>query len=231
MAVVSDDEADIAEGRIRRHRDTGERLDKAEARTEAVWNEALGRFERRTHLEGHARAARILFPLFLLVLGACAVTLLHATSWSRIVRLWTFIFFYFAPGGLEFGIPIGVGLGISPFTMVAIILYADMVGALFLIWNLDVLDRVPKIGPWLRRLELKTKAKYEKRPWIEAWGLFGLGVYVAIPISVSGIIPGVIIGRIAGFPPGLVWLSVCTGAAVRVVVFVAVATGVKDLFF
>ncbi|MBW3582505.1 MAG: small multi-drug export protein [Euryarchaeota archaeon] len=203
-------------------------FDRVEERTEVVWDKAVDRFAHVARLEGHEAWARFLLPLVAIALGALFLILFHPQD---PLRMWTFITVYFAPGGIEFGIPAGLALGLDPLWMVAVVLYVDLFGPLWLVWNLDLVYRVPKVGKWFLKLETKAERSWSKRRRLRDLGVVGLGIYVMLPISASGVIPSVILGRILGFPKGLVWLAVFVGSAVRVILYAFLAEQIFDRFF
>lgn len=203
-------------------------FDAAEAVTERAAARGLEGFARFFNVSPSGVWIKVLFPLAGLLVGAVVLTVL---TWPIRYRVWGFVAVYFLPLGIETGIPAGLLLGLHPALMITIVLYVDLFAGLFLVWNIEHMTRIPRIGPWISRLETKSAAKWAKHRRLRDLGVVGLGIFVMVPISGSGALPGAIIGRIAGFPWGLVWLAIFLGSAVRVVGYTLAALGVKGLFF
>lgn len=203
-------------------------FDAAEAATERVAMRWVDRFAEWLNVSPSGWWVKLLFPLFGLLVGALVVAILF---WPLRYRILAFVAVYFAPLGIETGIPTGIYvLDLHPVLLVAIVLYVDLFGGLFLVWNLDHITRIPKLGPWIGRVEAKSAAKWAKHRRLRDLGVVGLGVFVMLPISGSGAIPGAFIGRLGGFPWGLVWLAIFLGSAVRVVGYTLAVLGIGDLF-
>jgi undecaprenyl-diphosphatase len=136
---------------------------------------------------------------------------------------------YFAPFGIEFGVPICIGLGMPWWLVVVLITYIDAWLVAFLILNFDLLHSVPKIGAWLHRLQAKGTAFIQKRPWIMRVQFVGIAIFVFIPLPATGAASGVLLGRFAGLGRFVVWSAVMLGTLVRVTLYSLAAAGLWHL--
>lgn len=204
-------------------------FDAAEAATERTTMGWVRRFSRWLHVSPSGWWVKLLFPLAWLAGGALALTVVF---WPLRYRIWSFVGIYFAPLGIETGIPYGLFLmDLHPLLLIAIVLYVDLFGGLFLVWNLDHLTRIPKVGGWITRVETKSAEKWAKHRRLRDLGVVGLGIFVMLPISGSGAIPGAIIGRLGGFPWGLTWLAIFVGSGIRVVGYTLAVMGIGSAIF
>lgn len=202
-------------------------LDAADAVAERTAMRVLERFSHFFHVSPAGVWAKLLFPLMGLLAGAVLLTLL---TWGIRYEVWGFLLAYSNPVGAVAGPATGAALGIHPALMIGMILYIGAFGGLFLVWNLEHLTRLPRIGPRLRQIELKSAERWARHRRLRRLGLLGLALFVLLPIPASGLTSGAIIGRFGGFQWGLVWLAIFAGSAVRAVVLTFAAYGIVELF-
>jgi len=200
-------------------------LDRIESAAERTLAKTIDKVAKRFHLRSWA-TARFGFPLVMLAAGAVAISLL---TLDHIAATWIFIGAYAAPIGNELAITGALVGGLEPLVILAIVLWIDFWAPLFLVWNLDLLLRVPRLGPWLGRIETKMQDKWARHRILRDLGVIGLAVFVWVPGS--GPTPGCIVGRFAGFPWALVWLAVFVGSAVRAVAYTLAAAGILKAVF
>jgi len=128
------------------------------------------------------------------------------------------LFYFIPPAGKESMIPLSVAalsdnLGIMVIPLVAVsIAMLDIVAGLFMMWNWDLIKKVPFLGPWVDKFEKTGSKKLEKKPWVRRWAFFGVALFVAFPFQGSGGIGGTIIGRIVGLNKKRVWYSIIVGS-------------------
>ncbi len=124
-----------------------------------------------------------------------------------------------APVGTEVIVPAvvlflqsqGASLGVLVVAIVSIVL-VDVFAALFVAWNWDLLERAPRLGPALRRVEDKCHAIIARRGWGEGATLTALATYVALPFQMTGGLFGSVLGRIMGIGKVRVFLAVTAGS-------------------
>ena len=130
--------------------------------------------------------------------------------------------YFISPFGKEVLIPtatiglLDLGSRASPvfdITLVATsVIFVDVMCSLFLIWNLDWIKKIPKIGGAVKAFEDLGRKRLESRPQKKQLAILGLGSYVALPFQGSGGIVSTIIGLMAGMEKKAVFLSVFAGS-------------------
>ncbi len=77
----------------------------------------------------------------------------------------------------------------------------DVLTGLFLVWNFDLLYRVPGLGPMLRVMEAKGLLFLDKNPWVRRVAFIGVILIVLVPFQGTGAVMGSIVGRLIGLGP------------------------------
>jgi len=93
-----------------------------------------------------------------------------------------------------------------------IIICVDMVVALFLMWNFNLMLKLPLFGPMLRKLESTGAEVLKKRPWIRRMAFIGVALFVIVPFQGSGGAGGTIMGIMIGMKKEKVFYAVTLGA-------------------
>ncbi len=124
------------------------------------------------------------------------------------------------PLGAEFWVPLSVilvikdGGGVAEAVWaVASIVLVDWFTALFLLWNFDLAERMPWLGRFIDRTEVRCRRFLAEKPWRQRLALLALGLYVALPVQMSGGVVGSILGRVMGIPRYRVFAIVCSASA------------------
>lgn len=100
----------------------------------------------------------------------------------------------------------GIGLWLMFLNTAAAFLYA---------YNLDLLERVPWIGPYLRRARHNAGVTLERHPWIRRMAEAGMVLFVLSPLPGSGQLGGCFVGRVIGLPKRTIFFVVAlAGVAV-----------------
>lgn len=157
-----------------------------------------------------------------LVLGPVAVV--FATWW--LLGLWASpsaanealaaggIFLTFVGPSVIFG-PAVVGQGafehLTTWDLVAVTAFFSLATAFFYSFNMDLLERLPKVGPWLGRARRGMRRTLVAKPWIKRWALLGVGFFVVLPLPGSGTLGGSIMGRLVGLSRTASFLAVGLG--------------------
>ncbi len=95
-----------------------------------------------------------------------------------------------------------------------IVMYVNAVSTFFYTYNLDLLQRVPKVGPTLRRARRNAAVMLKQRPWIRRWAVIGVGLFVITPLPGSGALGGALVGRIVGVSKRATFISVSIAGVV-----------------
>lgn len=89
-------------------------------------------------------------------------------------------------------------LHLETWHLAAIFIFINAVGTFFYTYNLDLLQKLPKIGPYMRLSRRNAVATLEQRPWIRRWAVVGVSLFVVTPLPGSGALGGALMGRIVG---------------------------------
>jgi uncharacterized membrane protein len=109
----------------------------------------------------------------------------------------------------------GIWDSLSYMLIIAIsVAFVDVITAFFLLWNYDLVKKVPWLGPWMQRTEDSNRDAIHSSPWRQRFALVGVSVYVMFPVHGSGGLVGTIIGRILGLNRWRVFGAVAVGAII-----------------
>jgi hypothetical protein len=100
---------------------------------------------------------------------------------------------------------------LTTWDLVAVTAFFTCATAFVYAYNLDLLERLPTVGPWLHRTRATMEATLEAKPWIRRFALFGVGFFVLLPLPGSGTLGGSIVGRIIGLSRLGTFVSVSVG--------------------
>lgn len=117
------------------------------------------------------------------------------------------------PLGKETVIPALLARGYPAWLVTVYILALDILGGLFVVWNYERLQELPRVGPHLRRIQERFSAKLQDKPWAANLGFAGIVLYIAFPLQGSGGVMGALVGRTLGMPPYRVLAAVILGSA------------------
>ena len=78
------------------------------------------------------------------------------------------------------------------------IAFVDTMTSLFLVYNFDILEAIPWLGPHLKRLQERGKERLRKKEGGEQLAFLGLTGFVSLSVQGSGGISSTILGRVAG---------------------------------
>ncbi len=169
------------------------------------------------------RLVKLLVPF--LIVGVVILILHFMLDWLIFTRVVGAMALYFVPpAGKESIIPILIGvLKITPhvasapfdITLVALtIAFMDIIVALFLIWNFDLVEKIPLLGDWIRRLEGWGAAKLKERPWIRRGAFTAVMLFVMFPLQGSGGVGATVMGKVIGMESKRVFAAITIGALI-----------------
>ncbi|MDG6220095.1 MAG: small multi-drug export protein [Candidatus Thermoplasmatota archaeon] len=132
------------------------------------------------------------------------------------------LLYFIPPAGKETIIPAMLWMlmdtGFSPLsaiiTSASIIAYVDVMTAFFLMFNFDLILKIPGLGHIIRKMNTKGHAYLEKKPRIRKVAFVGVATFVIVPFQGSGGVGGTIMGRLIGMKKERVWYAVSFGAIV-----------------
>ena len=98
-------------------------------------------------------------------------------------------------------------------SLVAVTVFFTCVTAFFYAYNFDLLERLPRLGPWVHRTRASMQATLDEKPWIRRFALFGVGFFVLLPLPGSGTLGGSIVGRLVGLSRWGSFIAVAIGGS------------------
>ncbi|MBQ8624443.1 MAG: small multi-drug export protein [Oscillospiraceae bacterium] len=133
---------------------------------------------------------------------------------------------------LRGGIPYGVGFGLDPWVAFAVAVLGNMVPVPFILFFVDkvfeILKRMggsfAKFAEWLERKAYRNQEKIEK------YKVFGLLIFVAIPLPGTGAWTGAMAAGVLGISKKKSILSIFAGVLIAGFIMTAVSYGFTFLF-
>jgi hypothetical protein len=92
--------------------------------------------------------------------------------------------------------------------------YLEVATAVFLIPNVDLLYRVPFLGPRLDQIQLASWEILHANAWLRRLTWFGLVIFVGLPAFATGATGGTFFGRLLGLSRFNTVLGVVVGSAI-----------------
>ena len=157
------------------------------------------------------RGLRLGLPLLLLAIHILVLSLAFGTR-TMLSIAGLMVVYELPPAGKETVIPLGILLGLPWWAVALSIALVDVEVGLFMVWNFDLAERVPVVGPWIRRFILAGREFLAKRPWLSRLYFFGIVVMVMVPFFGSGGVRGAIVGRLLGMSRREVMAAITVGA-------------------
>ncbi len=153
----------------------------------------------------------LIFPLLIISIYILALSFLFSAEQFEII-LGLMVVYFIPPAGKESVIPLGIALGIPWYAVAATAAMMDVVAALFMILNFDILLKIPVLGDWIHAIMDKGSSIFAKYKWLEGLSIFGLMIFIMVPFQGSGGIGGSILGRMMGLPRLHLFLGIAAGA-------------------
>lgn len=171
---------------------------------------------------------RVAIPLLGVLAGLGAISLLEP---SLRTRSYSFLGMYMLPGGIDYGIPIGVGiLDLSPIWIVGLVTFFDLWITLFWVWNLNHLTRIDWIDDRVHKSRERAWDLWSKFPRLRVATAPGLAAFILLPIPWTGSFAGIVVGKLIGLKDLEVYLASITGTLGRVILLAFGSAGVIGLF-
>jgi len=131
-------------------------------------------------------------------------------------------------GALAFGfgvapllsVALGLALGLNPVVVFAGVALADLIMVAYPALNFDLLERVPRLGPWLKRMEGRGRKMLLKWEWLSRVEFAGLVAFKMIPFEGTGSIVTAVVGRLLGLGPWTVVAAATIGSVARTAILV-----------
>jgi hypothetical protein len=152
-------------------------------------------------------------PVLLLAIHLLVLSLVLGTGAMLSIAL-LMVVYELPPAGKETVIPLGILLGFPWWAVAGSIALGDVEVGLFMVWNFDLAERIPVLGPWIRRFILAGREFLAGKPWLSRLYFFGIAVMVMVPFFGSGGVRGSIVGRLLGMSRREVMGAIATGATI-----------------
>jgi len=131
-------------------------------------------------------------------------------------------------GSLAFGfgiapllcVALGLALGLSPWTVFAEVALADLIMVAYPALNFDLLERVPRLGPWVSRAEAAGRRWLGRWKWLSRVEFAGLVAFKMIPVEGTGSVATAVVGRLLGLGPWTVVAAATLGSIARTAIVV-----------
>ena len=120
--------------------------------------------------------------------------------------------YFFPPLGKESVLLMGIGLNYHPIVMTIVISFCDIMVALFLMHNYDLIKYIPLLGKWVTKIENKGHKVIENKPWLQKFQFIGLVLFVSFPLQGSGGVGTTILGRLMGVNKYIVFIAISIGS-------------------
>ncbi len=133
---------------------------------------------------------------------------------------------------LRGGIPYGVGFGLNPWVAYVTALLGNMLPVPFILLLLDtVFEWMKSRDGFLKKVALKLEAKaLSKKEKIEKYKIFGLLIFVAIPLPGTGAWTGALAASVMRMDRKQAFLSILGGVIIAGFIMTAVSYGFASLF-
>ena len=177
---------------------------------------------------------RLFYFFFPFLIAGAGLTVLYFIVDSQFIgKLYLLMtIYFFPPFGKETVIPIGISGGwvtvpfsttevyvppIDPWVMALSIAFVDIMVALFLVWNYDLVKKIPLLGTLVVKIEKAGKGTASKYQWIKKLEFVGIVLFVIIPFQGSGGFIASIVGRLLGMKRWNVFIAIAIGSLISTI--------------
>jgi uncharacterized membrane protein len=100
-----------------------------------------------------------------------------------------------------FGAAVVPGLTLDTWHIAAVVAYMGALLSFVYAYNLDLLERLPRVGDYVRRARVGAEQSLAAHPWIRRFATAGVALFVLTPLPGSGALGGSVVGRLVGLGP------------------------------
>ncbi len=123
----------------------------------------------------------------------------------------------------------------NPFEMTTLqfavmVFFLDLWVAYTVGYNLHHIYRIPRLGPWLERLQNYCRFWIVRNPWMKRWAFTGVALFVLFPLTGTGAPGGTILGRLVGLRPRTTLIGIAVGSALGCGMMAAFAEQLRPYF-
>ncbi len=133
---------------------------------------------------------------------------------------------------LRGGIPYGVGFGLNPWVAYIAAVLGNMLPIPFILWFIDkIFSFMKKREGWMKNIATKLEKKaISKSAQVEKYKLFGLLIFVAIPLPGTGGWTGALIASVLRMNRKWAFLSILGGVIIAGFIMTALSYGIVSIF-
>lgn len=102
--------------------------------------------------------------------------------------------------------------GMSAWEFAGLVTVMDIWVGYVLVYQTDLLRRIPRLGPWLARLQEFGEFWIHRNPWVQRWAFLGVAMFVLIPITGTGAAGASVLARLMGLRARTTLLAIAAGA-------------------
>jgi uncharacterized membrane protein len=114
--------------------------------------------------------------------------------------------------------------------LAALVFFMDLVVAYLFAFNLHYIYRVPRVGPWLERLQAYCRFWLATHRWMRKWAFTAVMLFVMFPLTGTGAPAGTLLGRIVGLKPWTTLSAIALGSALGCTMMAAFAKPLEPVF-
>lgn len=149
--------------------------------------------------------ATLTIPVLLATVPTILASILLPQAVPKIWAMQVIVIF-----ALDAAVVAGIVSQLTWWLVLGVILWMEFLFLIWLLANLRVLRRVPRLNRFFAKQELKAARLYQRKRWIRRFHFLGVMVFVFLPLN-SGIIAGVLVGKLTGLRDSRVIAAVYLG--------------------
>ncbi|MDY7031039.1 MAG: small multi-drug export protein [Thermodesulfobacteriota bacterium] len=175
---------------------------------------------------------KILFSLIpVMVILSVVVTIRFVYSENDFRYLFGLVLITFLAGKFVILIPLMQSMPMfSPMCIAAMVVVIESCIAFFLLINLEFLFKLPWVGVGLKNMEDNGRATLSQHHWIRRMTIFGVILFVILPLPGTGSIGGIIVSRLVGLSRSMSFIAVFIGTAIGTYAMAIGASTLIDMF-
>ena len=133
---------------------------------------------------------------------------------------------------LRGSIPFGMAAGLSPLLVIVSCIAFNLllIPLLFVVLHFvfEEAQEIPGFGPWFKKRLVKTHKKAGK--YVDKYGVFGLALFVAVPLPGTGAYSGALAAYLLGMDKKKAVIAVAVGVLIAGIIVSLASMGILNLF-
>lgn len=136
---------------------------------------------------------------------------------------------FFPPSSIEFAVPLGYFLGLNPYVIIGIMVFQNVLSAVFIIWNYHLLFHIPKAGKYVLKFRDKCHGIIEKKKFGKHTSILALFLFFLAPFKGTGSVSMAFIGKMIGIENKYIILISVIGTIIISAVILVSLIGIEAL--